>query len=61
MKNTKSCIHYCGWLCNYFEVESGIRQGCPFSPLAFILAVNLLAIKIRESKEIEEIYVVFLK
>ena len=38
-------INYMGWLSKSTEVSSGIRQGCPFSPMAFILAVELLAIK----------------
>ena len=44
---TSSCINHGGWLSESFNVSCGIRQGCPFSPLAFILAVELLAIKIR--------------
>ena len=55
MKNTSSCINYCGWLSDYFEVESGIRQDYPFSPLAFILAVELLAIKIESVKRLKEL------
>ena len=47
MADAKSCVAYCGWLSEYFAVEAGIRQGCPFSALAFVLAVELLAIKIR--------------
>jgi hypothetical protein len=38
-----------------FPVNSGIRQGCPFSPLAFIVALELLAIKIRNEPSIKGI------
>jgi len=34
--------------------QTGIRQGCPFSPLAFVLALELLAIKIRQSKDVNK-------
>jgi exonuclease III len=53
MTSAKSCINYCGWLSEFFEVNSGIRQGCPFSPLAFVVAVEILAIKIRSSHNIK--------
>ena len=46
-ENTESCINYMGWLSQSIEESSGIRQGCPFSPVAVILALELLAIKIR--------------
>ena len=55
MADAKSCVAYCGWLSEYFAVEAGIRQGCPFSSLAFVLAVELLAIKIRQCENIKRL------
>jgi hypothetical protein len=57
MANTESCINHCGWLTAHFSLEAGIRQGCPFSPLAFVLAVELFSIKIRQSQNIKGIRV----
>ena len=55
MKNTEICINYMGWLSQSIEVSSCIRQGCPFSPVAFILALELLATKIRADPSVKGI------
>ena len=55
MADAKSFVACCGWISEYFAVEARIRQGCPFSPLAFVLAVELLAIKIRRCENIKEL------
>ncbi len=51
--DTVSCINYCGSLSEWFSIESGIRQGCPISPMCFVLACELLSCKIRQSKNIQ--------
>ena len=51
-KNTESCINGNGWISESFNVETGIRQGCPFSPMTFVLALEILAIKIRADDSI---------
>ena len=38
-----------------FPIRSGVKQGCPLSPLLFNIALETLAVAIREEKEIEGI------
>ena len=46
-----------GFTSEMFFVERGIRQGEPLSPYLFIIALEILNIAIRESKDIEGIQV----
>ena len=49
MCNTEICISYAGWRSEWLQVYSGIGQWCPFSSLAFIVDVKILAISIRDT------------
>ena len=55
--NSESCILNNGWASNFFELNWGVRQGCPLSPYLFILSVEVLANAICQKKEIHGITV----
>lgn len=49
----KGCITNNGWVSSRFKSFRGIKQGCALSSLLFVLAVEGMAIKIRENKNIK--------
>ena len=55
--NIQSSVLSNGLSTNYFALSRGVRQGCPLSPFLFVLAVELLACKIRQDKEIRGVKV----
>ncbi len=53
--NIESAVLNNGSTGNYFKLERGMRQGCPLSAYLFILAIEVLANKIRNDPDIKGI------
>lgn len=54
-KNIRTCVSNAGFSSDPFYPTRGIRQGCCASPVLFVLAVELLAIIVRKTEEIQGI------
>ena len=50
--DTESCVSNNGTSTTYFKIKRGVRQGDPIAAYLFTLAIELLAINIRENQNI---------
>ena len=55
--NITSCAINNSYSSNWFELHRGVTQGCPLSGLLFVLAVEILSIAIRASRDIKGIQI----
>ena len=55
--NTETCVILNGFLSNFFKIERGCRQGDPISAYIFILCAEILAIKIKQNKDVKGIII----
>lgn len=55
--NFKAAILQSGFLSQQFEIQRGCRQGDPVAPYLFILCAEILAILIKQNKDIRGIFV----
>lgn len=53
MQDRKACVKNGGYVSTYFNMERGVRQGCPISPMLFILAVEVMARSARQDSTIK--------
>ena len=52
-----SCVINNGFASPFFKLKRGVRQGCPLSGLLFVLAIELLALAIKNDPLIQAISV----
>ena len=53
--NCSSCVMNNGYASEFFEIQRGVRQGCPLSGALFVLCAEILGNAIRQDKAISGI------
>ena len=52
----QNCVNNGGWLTNYFNLEQGLKQGCPAAPLIYLVIAELLSLNIKQNSKIKGIH-----
>ena len=47
--NITSCVTNNGYASDFFNLERGVRQGCPLSGILFVLGIEILALAIKKN------------
>ena len=55
--DVSSCVLNNGFTTDLFNIQCGVGQGDPLSPILFILAIEVLACRIRDDKDIKGILI----
>ena len=55
--NITSCVTNNGYASDFFNLERGVRQGCPLSGKLFVLGIEILALAIKKNPQIKGIRV----
>ena len=55
MRDRLTCFKNAGFISSNIKMERGVRQGCPLSPLIFVIGVEILGLCIRQSPNIKGI------
>lgn len=50
--NVQSCVNVNGYLSPFFSLSRGVLQGCPLSPLLYVLVSGAFAVNIRANPRI---------
>ena len=54
--NVESAVVINGWTSTFFKPSRGVRQGCPLSPLLYVLCIEILAVNIRTSPNVTGVH-----